>query len=325
MKQARARAHTNFALVKYWGKRGTALNLPAVGSISVTLKGLATETQVTFDPDLHEDTLELNGKPGDAEDTQRVSRFLDLVRSKSRTTDHAKVVSTNDFPTGAGLASSASGFAALALAATAAAQMDTDATELSELARRGSGSAARSIFGGFVELARGTRDDGSDCVARELAPASHWPLKVLVAVVSDAKKDVGSTGGMDASRATSPYYSAWVDTHPHDMASLRTAIADKDFALLTKITERSCMKMHAVMLATDPALIYWRGASIEVVHAVRELQRQGIPATYTIDAGPQVKVITTAEHAAKAEKLIAQVPGVLRVIASDLGPAAHLI
>jgi diphosphomevalonate decarboxylase len=322
---ARARAHTNFALVKYWGKRGTTLNLPAVGSISVTLQGLATETSVTFDPALDDDLLDLNGTAANVEDRQRVSRFLDLVRSKAKVDAHAHVVSRYDFPTGAGLASSASGFAALALAATTAAGLELEPTQLSELARRGSGSAARSIFGGFVELARGHRDDGSDCVARELAPASHWPLKVMVAVVSENKKDTGSTSGMDASRATSPFYPAWVDTHPHDMASLRTAVADKDFALLAKITERSCMKMHAVMLATDPALVYWRGASIEVVHAVRELQRSGIAATYTIDAGPQVKVLTLAEHARAVEDTLKKVPGVLRVIASELGPAAHII
>lgn len=324
-RQARARAHTNFALVKYWGKRGTALNLPAVGSISVTLQGLATETRVTFDGALEEDHLELNGKVAGEDDRARVSRFLDLVRTKAELADHARVVSSNDFPTGAGLASSASGFAALALAASHAAGLSLDPTELSELARRGSGSAARSIFGGFVELARGQRDDGSDCVARELAPPSHWPLKVLVAVVSEAQKDTGSTSGMDASRVTSPYYPAWVDTHPHDMAQLRTAVADKDFALLARITERSCMKMHAVMLATDPALVYWRGATIEVVHAVRALQRSGLPATYTIDAGPQVKVLTLAEHADDVSRSIAAVPGVLRVIASDLGPPAHLL
>ncbi len=325
MRQARARAHTNFALVKYWGKRGSALNLPAVGSISVTLAGLSTETSVTFDSAAPEDTLELNGKPASVEDTQRVSRFLDLIRGKANLTDHARVVSTNDFPTGAGLASSASGFAALALAASAAAELQLDATELSELARRGSGSAARSIFGGFVELARGQRDDGSDCVAKELAPASHWPLKVLVAVVSDAKKETGSTTGMDASRTTSPYYPAWVDTHAHDLAALRSAIADRDFALLARVTERSCMKMHAVMLATDPALVYWRGATIDCVHAVRELQKNGLPATYTIDAGPQVKVLTTAEHAAAVASRIAAVPGVLRVVESELGPAARLV
>ena len=325
MRQARARAHTNFALVKYWGKRGATLNLPAVGSISVTLAGLSTETSVTFDASLGEDSLELNGAPASADDAQRVSRFLDLVRGKASLADHARVVSKNDFPTGAGLASSASGFAALALAASSAAGLDLNATELSELARRGSGSAARSIFGGFVELARGQRDDGSDCVAKELAPAAHWPLKVLVAVVSDAKKETGSTSGMDASRTSSPYYAAWVDTHPHDLAALRSAIADKDFGLLARVTERSCMKMHAVMLATDPALVYWRGASVDCVHAVRELQKKGVPATYTIDAGPQVKVLTTAEHARAVETSIAAVPGVLRVVASDLGPAAHLL
>lgn len=322
MRHATARAHTNFALVKYWGKRGTALNLPAVGSISITLDALFTRTTVTLDPNAEDDAVTLNGTPASTPDAARITRFVELMRSKAGIADRAIVVSENNFPTGAGLASSASGFAALAVATGAALGLRLTPRELSELSRRGSGSAARSIFGGFVELYKGTKDDGSDCYAEPIAPSDHWPLKVFVAVVTEGPKDTGSTSGMDASKATSPYYHPWVDTHPVDLAMMRSAIADKDFGHLTRITERSCMKMHAVMLATDPALIYWRGASIEVVHAVRTLQKQGVAATYTIDAGPQVKVITTEDDADKVRAALRDIPGVIRVMESNLGPAA---
>jgi diphosphomevalonate decarboxylase len=322
MRHATARAHTNFALVKYWGKRGTALNLPAVGSISITLDALFTRTKVSFDPSANDDALTLNGVTASADDAARVFRFVELLRGKAGIADRAVIVSDNNFPTGAGLASSASGFAALAAATGAALGLKLSPRELSELARRGSGSAARSIFGGFVELHKGTKDDGSDCFAEEIAPPSHWPLKTFVAIVTEGPKETGSTSGMDASKATAPYYHAWVDTHPVDLGMMRSAIAAKDFAQLARIAERSCMKMHAVMLATDPALIYWRGASIEVVHAVRALQKQGIAATYTIDAGPQVKVITTEADADKVRSAIKDVPGVKRLMESNLGPGA---
>ncbi|MBC7794386.1 MAG: diphosphomevalonate decarboxylase, partial [Clostridia bacterium] len=302
--------------------RGMALNLPAVGSISITLEALFTRTRVILDPSAANDSLVLNGKPASAENSAKAFRFVDLMRSRAGTADRATIVSDNNFPTGAGLASSASGFAALAVATDAALGLKLPPRELSELSRRGSGSAARSIFGGFVELHMGTKEDGSDCLAEEIAPSSHWPLKVFVAVVTDGPKETGSTIGMDASKRTSPYYHQWVETHPVDLAMMRVAIADKDFDQLSHITERSCMKMHAVMLATDPALLYWRGASIEVVHAVRALQKQGVAATYTIDAGPQVKVITTEADAARVKAAIASVPGVLRLMESNLGPNA---
>lgn len=322
MRHATARAHTNFALVKYWGKRGTALNLPAVGSISITLDALFTRTKVVLDPNANDDSLVLNGKQASEADAARAFRFVEMLRARAGISDRATIVSDNNFPTGAGLASSASGFAALAMATASALGLKLSGRELSEIARRGSGSAARSIYGGFVELHKGVKEDGSDCVAEQLAPQEHWPLKTFVAVVTEGPKDTGSTSGMDASKATSPYYHQWVDTHPVDLSMARSAIADKNFENLARITERSCMKMHAVMLATDPALVYWRGASIEVVHAVRSLQKQGIAATYTIDAGPQVKVITTEADADKVRAAIKDVPGVVRLMESNLGPGA---
>ncbi|MCB0292972.1 MAG: diphosphomevalonate decarboxylase, partial [Calditrichaeota bacterium] len=187
-----ALAHANIALVKYWGKRDAALNLPAVGSISMTLEALSTHTSVDFRDDLPGDMLILNGRPAAVKQEQRVGAFLDLFRREAGITAAAEVVSENNFPTGAGLASSASGFAALALAAGAAAGLPLSPTRLSELARRGSGSAARSIYGGFVEMKAGERSDGTDAVAVQLQNAAYWPLAMLILITSEQEKELGS-------------------------------------------------------------------------------------------------------------------------------------
>jgi diphosphomevalonate decarboxylase (EC 4.1.1.33) len=214
-----AEAHPNIALVKYWGKRDTALNLPAVGSLSITLDTLWTRSRVRFDAAWDRDRVQLNGRQDDAT-TRRVSALLDVLRERAGVTAAADVVSINNFPTGAGLASSASGFAALVVAAADALGLSLAPEEVSALARRGSGSAARSIFGGFVEWARGERDDGRDSVARPLLSASGWPLRVLVAVTSRVGKAVGSTEGMERTRASSPYWDAWLATQEADLQML---------------------------------------------------------------------------------------------------------
>src|SRR5690554_2111427 len=225
-----ALAHPNIALVKYWGKRDFAYNLPGAGSLSLTLGGLSTRTCVEFDAALDADALQLDGKAVErGAKLKRVSQFLDLVRGRAGISQHARVISVNDFPTGAGLASSASGFAALALAATTAAGLELSATELSILARRGSGSAARSLFGGYVEMNDGVYAIGEDgtkvattsaeeaseaAYARQIAPAAHWDLRCIIAVTSAGEKDIGSTEGMVSTQNTSPYYEQWIASVP---------------------------------------------------------------------------------------------------------------
>lgn len=320
--EATARAHSNIALCKYWGKRDAVLNLPAVGSLSITLAALSTTTRVRFDPNLSHDALVLNGAEAQEAERLRVERFLDVVRKRAQLTTHASVESQNDFPTGAGLASSASGFAALALAASHAAGLDLSSSALSALARRGSGSAARSIFGGFVEMPV-SDDDAS--AARELAPPGHWPLVVHVVITESQPKSVGSSTGMSQSTATSPYYPAWVTSSADDLAALRAAVLSRDFARLAEVTEQSCLKMHAVMLATQPGLIYWRGATVDLMHRVRALRAAGTPVCFTIDAGPQLKAVTLPEHAQQVGRALAEIPGVERIISSGLGGRATLL
>lgn len=317
-----ARAHSNIALIKYWGKRDPALNLPAVGSISVTLADLYTDTCVTFDPALAADELRLNDQPADA---RRASRFLDLVRKMAGIDLRAAVSSHNNFPTGAGLASSASGFAALAVAACDAAGIAPDAHELSILARQGSGSAARSIFGGYAEMRRGEAGDGHDAHALPLLDAAAWPLDVVIAVTESRPKAIDSRHGMGATAASSPFYPLWVEQAEDDLQAMREAIDARDFHALGELAEYSCLKMHALMLSNRPALIYWHAATLAAMRAIREMRANGVPVYFTIDAGPQVKALCLPEARDTVTRTLTNIAGVERVLPTRLGPGAHLL
>ncbi len=322
--QAEATARANIALIKYWGKRNrddAALNLPAVGSLSITLDALATRTRIRFDDAFEQDSLRLNGRE---ESAARLTPFLDICRQLAGRPAFAAVESDNNFPTGAGLASSASGFAALAAAAAAALELELAPAELSALARRGSGSAARSIFGGFVEWQRGERDDGSDSHAEPLADAEHWPLRVLVAVTDEGPKHTGSTDGMTRTEFTSPYFDAWVEGQDADLAEARAAVLARDFEKLADVSEFSCLKMHASAMAARPGVVYWNGATVDALNAVRALRGKGVPAFFTVDAGPQVKAICLPEAEAALRETLAALNGVKRVIASGLGAGVEV-
>lgn len=322
MEKATARAGANIALVKYWGKRDARLNLPAAGSISITLAELDTRTTVSLQPDLAADELMLDGQPARAE---RIIPVLDRFRALSGCQRHCRVESTNSFPTGAGLASSASGFAALVVAADAAFGTRLDAAGLSEQARLGSGSAARSIFGGFVEMAAGHRDDGSDAVAQALLDAADWPLEVVVAITEAGPKSVSSTDGMNLTMKTSPFYRAWVESVPADLDQVRRAIAEADFEALAEVAEASALRMHASALAAQPGLLYWNPATVACLHEVRALRAAGTGVFFTVDAGPQVKAVCLPGQGAQVAGRLAGVNGVERVIKTGLGPGAQLL
>ena len=316
-----ARAGANIALIKYWGKRDIQLNLPAAGSLSITLAGLETQTTLTADASLERDELVLDGRPVDA---NRVGRFLDLVRDLAGEGPFCRVESRNSFPTGAGLASSASAFAALAKAANRLFDLDLSQSRLSELARRGSGSAARSIFGGFVEMHAGIEPDGSDCVASPLLAAADWPLEVVVAITDTEAKKISSTEGMTRTMQTSPYYPAWVESVSDDLQDARSAISGRDFEKLADIAEFSALKMHASALAARPGLLYWNGATVACMQRVRELRDEGIGVFFTIDAGPQVKAVCESDSARRVSAELEAVPGVRQVIRTGLGEGARV-
>ncbi len=318
-----ARACANIALVKYWGKRDARLNLPAAGSLSLTLAALVTETTVAFDPALAEDELVLDGAPAPA---SRVTPFLDLVRERAGHATRARVVSRNDFPTASGLASSASGFAALALAASRAAGLELDARGLSILARRGSGSAARSILGGFVRMHAGSRDDGSDAFATPIESPLADRVRMVIAIVGGgAPKTHGSRDAMDHTAATSPFYASWIALVPRDLEAAEAAIARGDVQALGELAEANALAMHASAIAARPAVIYWQPASLAALAAVRDLRANGHAAWATMDAGPHVKVLTTADDAAAVARALAAVPGVTETTISTAGGPAQVI
>jgi diphosphomevalonate decarboxylase len=317
--QATALAHPNVALIKYWGKEDIATNLPAVGSVSLTMGGLVTRTTVTFSAELVADELTINDQ-ADAKALRRVSHCLDLLRQQAGTEMHARVVSTNDFPTGAGLASSASGYAALVKAAATALELEIPASEMDLVARIGSGSAPRSLYPGIVLLEKTTGATGMHC--RSIESPESWPLEIIVAVTSQQPKDVGSTGGMESSRTSSPCYQGWVDTHPADLTAALDYIAARDFYALGEVSERSCLKMHAVAMSSNPPLVYWSGATVACMQRIKELRKSGLPVFFTIDAGPQVKAVCLPEAANEVRTALAETPGVLDVLSCTLGGGA---
>lgn len=321
-KTATGVACANIAFIKYWGNRDSALRIPANGSISMNLDGLLARTTVSFQPSLALDELNINGREVTGKGLERVSAILDEVRASAGLRAKAEVISENNFPTGAGIASSAAAFAALALAASAAAGLEFSERELSRLARRGSGSACRSIPGGFVEWQAGT--DDADSFAFSIAPPEHWRLTDCIAVVNAEHKATGSTEG-HAMAATSPLQASRVADAPRRLDLCRRAILSRDFEAFAEIAELDSNLMHAVMMTSNPPLFYWQPATLTIMQAVREWRASGLPVCYTIDAGPNVHVITEAAEAARVADLLANMPGVQKVLPAPVGGPAKLV
>ena len=306
-----ARAHPNIALVKYWGKRPGPGNIPATPSLSVTLDGLETRTRVA---EAAEPLIVLNGK---RIADPKIEPLLAAMRAAYGLPPLA-VESASNFPAGAGLASSASGFAALVTAIDGAFGLGLDVGERAIWARRGSASAARSVYGGFAAL---DPDEGASTV---LDP-DDWPLEVVIAITSDARKAVPSTAGMERSRRTSPFYQAWTASAQADFNAALAAVRGRDFDALAEVAEHSCGKLHALMLSTRPSLVYWNAATINAIHAVRDLRRRGAAVFYTVDAGPQVKAVCLPGAAEVVAARLGEARDVKRVVRVGLGGGARLL
>ncbi len=287
------RAHTNIAFIKYWGKENEELIIPKNNSLSLTLDAFYTDTKVTFNDELANDILFIDGEEQDAKSLKKAQVILDLVREQAGLTEFAKIESINHVPTAAGLASSASGLAALAGAAALAAGLKISKTELSRLARRGSGSASRSIYPGFAEWKKGTSD--LDSVAIPIDDA-NWDIGMIFIIVEDGKKDVSSTEGMRRVVETSPYYDGWMASAKEDLTAIKIAIKERDLVTVGEIAERSALKMHALNLSANPPFNYWSPASIEAMRTVEEFRTNGYPVYLTMDAGPNVKLICKASQ-----------------------------
>ena len=322
MTTATALASPNIAFIKYWGNRDNTLRLPVNGSISMNLDGLTTRTTVSFQPSLPFDELIINGREVAGAGLERVTRILDIIREMAQINDRAEVMTENNFPSGAGIASSASAFAALALAGSKAAGLSLSEPELSRLARRGSGSASRSVPGGFVEWQMGAGDE--DSFAFSIAESEHWKLADCVAIVSASHKKTGSTEG-HVLAPTSPLQTARVADAPRRLDLCRKAILERDFNAFASIVELDSDMMHAVMMTSTPALHYWNPASLRVMAAVREWREQGLPVCYTVDAGPNVHVICSASEARKVGKRLREIAGVMDVLTAQAGGAAKIV
>ena len=328
-------APANIAFIKYWGVQDTARILPYNGSISMNLDRCLTTTTVTFDETLTEDevTLTLYGqRPQAAVGMQRtrVTAHLDRLRELAGVATRAQVVSENNFPSDAGIASSAAGFAALTVATAGALGLDADERALTRLARlSGSGSAARSVPGGYVEWCipagpfEAERWD-HESYAFSIAPPEHWALADVVAVVDAGAKKIGSAENHKLA-TSSPYFGVRLSEIATRLAATRSAIAARDLTLLGEMTEADHISMHAVCMTSRPASFYWAAGTMQVIHAVREWRSQGLEAYHTTDAGPNVHVVCAVRDMAEVTRRLGELPLVQFTIANTVGASARII
>jgi diphosphomevalonate decarboxylase len=319
--QADARAHPNIAFIKYWGNQDHALRLPSNGSLSMTLGGLDTLTHVAFDPDLEADQAIINGKAVSGQPLARIQQHLDRIRALAGLVEHAHVVSNNNYPSAAGIASSAAGFAALTVAGCRAAGLDLDRRALSRLARAGSGSAARSIFGGFVEWHAG---NDADSFAEPIAPEDHWSLVDWIAVVESGSKTVGSSEGHQLAES-SPLQETRLLGAPDRLARCRQAILERDFSSLAATAELDSDMMHAVMMTSNPPLTYWAPATIHLMKTVRQMRADGTQVFYTVDAGPNVHCICPAHEAKAVGDALGRLDSIERLFHAHVGGPTELV
>jgi diphosphomevalonate decarboxylase len=320
--QATARAHSNIAFIKYWGNADEKLRLPANPSLSMNLANLYTDTTLRWDRTLTADTLTLNGETAAPKTLQRVTAFLDVLRQHIGITGHAHITSTNNFPMGAGIASSASAFAALTLAAIAAAGLNWPERQLTTIARLGSGSAARSIPCGFVEWRTGDTHEKS--FAESFAPPDYWEIVDVIAIISDEHKAVVSREGHETAN-TSDLQTARVFTAGERLRICKQAILDKDFRAFAEVVEHDSNLMHAVMMTSKPPLFYWLPATLTVMKNVRQWRGEGLEVCYTLDAGPNVHCICVRSVAEEVRRKLQAMSEVKHVRVSKPGGPALIL
>ena len=305
-------AHPNVALIKYWGKSNLTGNIPSTPSISITMSKLETKTTIVEDDF---DTIWMNQKKIN---DQKILRFLSQIREKTGIAT-VKIKTENNFPTGSGLASSASGFAALATALNHHFSLGFTQSELSTMARKGSASSARSIFGGIVSL------QGPLWEAKLIEQDRDWPLRIIIAKTSSERKEISSSEGMKLTRETSPYYEPWVKKAQKDFDDCPLAIKNQDFEKLADLSEKSCLKMIGTMLSTSPPLIYWNPTTLECVHTIKKMRNAGKAVFFTTDAGPQIKAICTPESAEEVTKSLSNIVGPTNILGCEIGGDARIV
>jgi len=323
MQKTTAQAHSNIALVKYWGKGDKKLRLPVNSSAAIALDNLTTTTTVEFRTDLQEDQVELIGEGFELGEVEKVSKHLDRIRELAKMNLKAKVVSQNSFPKAAGMASSASGFAALTVAAASAAGLSLSEKELSILARQGSGSASRSIPGGVSVWHAGTSSETS--FAERIDYPKEWDLHVLLVMADDTSaKKVGSTDGM-ALAPTSPYFLVAVKEAEQNIKRLREAMKKGDWSAFGKVIEDECFRLHMLCMTTTPNILYWRGVSVEIFQRLFKLRESGVEAFFTVDAGPHVHVVCRGKDSEIVKKSLSELSGIKTIIECGIGEGAKLV
>lgn len=319
---ATAKAHTNIALVKYWGKSDQELILPQTSSLSLTLDEFFTTTKVNFDDQLTSDQVIVDNQQLDEKSARKVVHVLDIVRQLSGRQAFARVESHNNVPMAAGLASSASAFAALAGAASTAAGLSLSRRDLSRLARRGSGSATRSIYGGLVEWQKGTND--KDSYAIPVMEKVDFPIEMMAVLINTKKKKVSSRSGMQLSVTTSPYYDVWRQVVAADMVAIKKAIDQRDINAIGHIAEENALRMHALTLSADPGYTYFNAETLTIINAVKDLRAGGINCYYTMDAGPNVKIIYDRKDRQAIIGALSKIISCDRLVVSQPGPGIKI-
>lgn len=321
MMKSTAIAHPNIALIKYWGNLNDEINLPANNSISMVMSGVSTKTTVEFGSKLNNEII-INDKKATGEKARRVDDHIQRILKLDNRKTNYKIVSKNDFPTGAGLASSASGFAALTVAACDALAMKFDTRRLSIIARHGSGSACRSIHSGFVEWI--SSQNSEDSYAEQIAPEDHIDLADLVAIVETHEKKVSSKEG-HRSAINNPYFKARLSELTKIIPLMRNAIKNKDFQTIGELAEHDCLSMHSVMMTSNPMLLYWQPETIKVINKVVDVRALGLECYFTIDAGPNVHVLCRQENADEIKEKLKSVKGVKDIIVNNAGNGTEVI
>ncbi len=320
MSKTTAIAPSNIAFTKYWGKKDPVLRLPENGSIAMCLSNLLTTTTVEFSKDFKEDKITINGEVEEGE-ASRVVKHLDRVRKLAGISDFAKVVSTNNFPIGTGLSSSASGFAALSLAASKAAGLNFSEKQLGILARQGSGSAIRSIPSGFVEWLDG--DSSETSFAKTIFPADWWDITDIVAVASTGRKDVSTTEGMKT-LMTSPYASLRVSRMKEKNKKVKEFIKNRNFTGLGELSESEALDMHAIMITQFPPLIYLQPNTILIIKLVQKFRREGLECYFTINTGQDVHILVEKKNVSKLKMELEKVKEIREIIVNNPSEGTRL-
>jgi len=303
-------APSNIAFIKYWGKRDEDLKIPLNGSISMNLSNLLTTTTVEFNPDFKKDLIIINDQE-EGDEGSRVIKHLDRIRKLAKIKHKAKVISKNNFPTGTGLSSSASGFAALTLAASKAADLSLSEKELSILARQGSGSACRSIPDGFVEWLDGNTNETSYAVS--IFPPDYWDIVDVVAVVSKDKKEISTTEGQKLAKS-SPFFPARLSKIKDKIKLMKKHIQEKNFTLFGELVEQEALELHAIMLTSIPSLVYWLPGTLKVMHAVKRWRQEGLQVYFTVNTGQDIHLICQKKDAEKVVNKAKEIPDVTQTI-----------